>query len=81
MSLRASTGSLSCQIFFFMVIKKTTLDVFNTASKVYPRGIISTYYARKKRQDIMQHHFPEGKKKKKTVRYRGNAWLQNCLSS
>ena len=48
---------------FFMIIKKTTLDVFNTASNVYPRGIISTYYVRKARQDIMQHHFPEGKQR------------------
>lgn len=61
MSLRASTGSLSCQIFFFMVIRKTTLDVFNTAAKVYPRGVISTYHVRKKRQDIMLHCFPERK--------------------
>lgn len=58
--LRAFPGRLSCQIFFHGN-KKTTLDVFNTAAKVYPRGIISTYYVRKKRQDIIQRCFPKRK--------------------
>lgn len=56
MSLSVSACSLSSH--FFLGDKKTTLDVFNTAAKVYPRGVISTYHVRKKMKDLMWNQYP-----------------------